>query len=236
MESESNDPFRNEVRSFYEDFSIDAYLSLRKKYPNKHIPIFRLGGLDYIFILDEWLKDFNINGLLIAGVMDADHESIDKLCLKLLKYMASEETLKKTGASHLASRRIVPTTSMISYLVLICFEAMERYDEPMNVSSLNFLLQKLLASGVTELEKGLKKQEFRLRVIGVGASLVANSKTPSMRQVASILGVAPSTVSRLFNGPADFALEARSLKELRERISGKPFLDSYCDVQTDPQK
>lgn len=217
--------FKADCESFYEDFSISSYLKLREKYPEQHIPIYRFGGFDSIFPLHDELSKFGIDGKLIAGVMDADPDCIDLLCLKLLGLLEKERAAKADGATQLQSRRLAPSRSSYCILVCLCFEAMDRYDDSQAASSLGFLVQQLLLPGLTDFQKEMRKRQLRQNAIDAGAHLLAIGRRPTMRKVATMLDVAPSTISRLFAGEAAFLVESERFKSAVEAVSGRAFLE-----------
>jgi hypothetical protein len=197
--------FKRRLREFWDDFSIQAYLKLREDFPGVHIPIYRLGGFESIFPLEERLKPFGIGGQTLASVMDASPKAIERVCLVLLEELDKERMLLQKGQSHLQSRGAAPTASLCLSFVCICYEAMEWNDAPQNISALHFLQQQPLLPGVPVLKADMERRQFKASVEFTAAiHWMATGKLPSYRVLAKILNVAPSSISRLFSDSDEY--------------------------------
>jgi hypothetical protein len=196
--TEGEDVSSEQVEISQSDFSIKTYLKLREDFPDRKISPSRVSHFNLLFILDEQLKEFGIDGSMLAGILDGSIEAIDTVCLNLLRLLDKERQGITDGETHLQSRGLAPSGSTYGVIVCMCLEALEERGDRPTIPSLNFLIQQLLLPGKPSHIKTLEAKNLRYNTLFAAAHFLEKGKTPSLRSIARILGVAPSTISRMF--------------------------------------
>lgn len=187
-----------DVSAFYADPSIHNYLEIRKKHPGREPPNNFFAGIDPLFAMREDLQKWSIDPALVAATMDADREAIDTLSLNLLALMRDRQDREQAGETHVQSRGVGIPDRLIDYLIVIMFEAMEQYGEPHAVSALNFLVRQRLGGQRMAMHQAFEKKSRKEFVISTMTSARRLGWDTSLRDIASILGMQPSSISRLF--------------------------------------
>lgn len=205
---EDNKEFRADCFAFYDDFSVKAYFLLREKYPTYHIPMKRVADFDLIFRWETEFEHFGVDSRDIAGTLDGNPECIDRVCVCLLKAMETGHLLEAQGESHLASRSLSPKDSAVLAYAIACFETFDLHDCYQPISSLNFLLQQLVLRGTPQIVTEGRSINRKFDVLSVASTcLERDGDVPSMRTVAGLMGVTPSTISRMFKDHDDYQKE-----------------------------
>lgn len=187
-----------DVSVFRSDPSIRNYLEIREKHPRREPPNIFFAGIDPLFAMQEDLQKWKIDSALVAATMDADREAIDTLSLNLLALMCDRQDLEQAGETHIQSRGIGIPDRLIDYLIVIMFEAMEQYGEPHAVGSLNFLVRQRLGGQRMAMHQAYEKKSRKEFVIRAMTSARRLGWDTSLRDIAGILGMQPSSISRLF--------------------------------------
>ncbi len=87
------------------------------------MPVVRYGGFDPLLALTSALKEADIDQELVAAVMDNDREAVDALAMILLERIRDRNKLASEGHTHLQSRGLGISDSLIDYLLIIALEA-----------------------------------------------------------------------------------------------------------------
>lgn len=186
--------------------TIGKFLDFSERY--KGIPfraISEFGGLEFVFAYETHFENIGVTGRDLAKCMDGDTDAIRLVCRAMLESMDSAQRHRERGESHLVSRGIVINTTAVKAFILAALDARERYQESEVVPELYFLLAQVLFPGEPDADKARRSQELKH-----WASFLAwayhykHGSFPSYRKLAKLIGVAPSTISRLFVSQEDF--------------------------------
>lgn len=185
---------------------IDNFLKFSSKYEG--IPfrsLWTFGGIDFVFSYEEDFKKIGISGDVLAGCMDADSEAIRIVCRAILKSLAEAKTLFKEGNTQLASRGLTLNPAATKAFILASLDAKERYQVDEIVPELYFLLSQVLFPGKPEVEDLEQSKSLKSGATYIAWAYEHKHKVyPSYRTLAKLLGVAPSTISRMFDSRVEF--------------------------------
>jgi hypothetical protein len=183
--------------SFQKEPSIDNYVALRRYAPRVDEEIYRFAAVEPLTFLSHELERLGLNSWLVCGALDGNDRDADELCLQILERIISRNQLEAQGHTHLQGRGNVISDGLISHLIVALVEALQRHSlEPM--PSLVLLIREQLGGANTDIYKSFSKWESMNRAIILGMQLRRRGVRPSVRPVAAIMGVQPSTVSRWF--------------------------------------
>lgn len=159
------------------------------------------------------LARFQISPELIFAAGDADPDAISELSLLILGWLASEENLKGTGASQLASRGETLPPKLASWLVAFMLEAVALKGRRIT-PDFHVLLRATLPTSTSHYEAKALVESQRSMTIAMAVRLAPNGPLPSIRRLAKALGVEPSTVARWFQSGD---LHAAFIEEIKFR-------------------
>ncbi len=176
------------------------------------------GGLEFVDSTYKIFENFNVSGEELASCMDGNIPIIQGVCRKLIFQIGNAKELSKQGESHLIGRKLEPSRAAIHEFILATLDAMERYDQYQPVPELHYLLGLILSPGVSQFEKSRISQDFGFLCEMVAASEYHRMKAvPSYRELARRFGVAPSTISRMFENRMDFEKRVQNKYEFHSR-------------------
>lgn len=223
-----------DIANYQLEPSVKKYLVLRDVYPDKDPSLDRYSGIDQLYALKPLLEKFSIESVDVAACMDADPAAIDRVSLKLLALLEERREQELAGDDTLQSRGVAITDSLINYLISIILESMERYNEPTASSSLFLLMREQLGGQNMGLYRSYQKYSRKGSVVAIMASSRNLGMACSLGQVAIILGVNKSALSRMFG---EGELE-KLIKEERARpvVDFLPFEDEDPIIQALPRK
>jgi hypothetical protein len=220
-------PDKKLSRAYKDSPSIETYLQLRKANPNKEIEIAITGGIDWLFANEQLVKAEGIDPQIVAGALDADHQSISKLSLSLLQRLLDREKLEQAGKTHIASRGEGISDVLVNYLIAMMLDALSWTNELEIPRDLIVLARhQLLGSERTMFDKKLESKHIRQAVISIAAQFLERNEPVSMRQVAVALNKDVSTISRMFPNNSMKDEAERFLDGLRSIAKSEtPFAD-----------
>jgi hypothetical protein len=82
------------------------------------------------FTIKAELCQFGIDPWVVSGAMDGDEHQMDELSLRLMETLIEREKIEKRGGSHLQSRRIVISDSLVDFMIVAMMEAAVSLDSP----------------------------------------------------------------------------------------------------------
>jgi hypothetical protein len=203
----------DELERFKANPTIEQYLRLRREYPGVDVPVLRFGGLDPLFALEPELKQHGIDATLVAGALDADPKDVDGLCLQLLEALNDRRRRESQGETALQARNEAIPDSLIDYLVTFILEAMKSNGKEFVPGSLVMLLRERLLGPNPAYHKAYEKQQRRKDAAFLAAQLLLRGEECSVRGVAKIMDIEPSTVSRWFPNNS-LRIEAERIRRL----------------------
>ena len=116
-------------RAYKNNPTIENYISLRRTNPNTEIEVAFTNGLDWLFANSEVLRENGIDPQWFASALDANEEAISKLSLHLLEKIVERSRLEKSGETHVMSRGIGISDSLVNYLTAVMLDALSWNDE-----------------------------------------------------------------------------------------------------------
>jgi hypothetical protein len=182
---------------FTEEPTPDNYVALRRYAPNVDIEIAKAGEIDPLRVTGDALKSAGIDLMLVRGALGGDDRDIDHLCLGLIESLIERRKLEADGGTHLRSRASAISDAIISHLIVALVEVLQ-HQGLSPPSSLVVLLREHLAGSKTEIEKAHAKIEGRDRALVLALQIKRAGATPTIRKLARMMKVQPSTVSRWF--------------------------------------
>jgi len=185
---------------------ISDFLEFSSKYEG--VPfrsLWTFGGLEFVFSYEDDFKKIGISGDILAGCIDGDSEAIRFVCRAILSSLSEARTLSKEGYTQLASRGLTLNPAATKAFILASLDAKERYQVDEIVPELYFLLSQVLFPGKPEVEDLERSENLRFNSTFIAWAYQHKHKTyPSYRVLAKLFGVAPSTISRMFESRAAF--------------------------------
>jgi hypothetical protein len=181
--------------------TIDNYLKLRRENPSIEIEIAITNGLEWLFANEGLLRENGIEPQWFASSLDANAEAISKLSLHLLGKLNDRSLLEKDGETQIISRGKGISDSLVNYLAAVMLDALSWNDDLEIPRDLIVLLRhQLFGSGEPAQLKQLQSKQLEDNIGMIGAQLLEYGKEPSTREIAKLLGINASTVSRIFPG------------------------------------
>ncbi|MBF0325500.1 MAG: hypothetical protein HQL42_10550 [Alphaproteobacteria bacterium] len=185
-------------KAYKKDPSLEAYVQLRRNYPDAEIEVSVIGGMDQLFFLEPEIKKYGFDPSLVASVMDADPEAISELSLQIMEKMVEAKKISRNGATHLSRRCLAIPDKLVNWLIACMLDALSWNDDLYIPRDLIVLIRERLGGSNPEYEQASHAHQMRWAAIMVGGQLQARGIKPSFRMLAGILNVAPSTVKRWF--------------------------------------
>lgn len=190
--------FNETSAAFKSDPTIRNYLTLRKERPDEEIEISVLGGIDQLFALEEELRRYDIDPALVAGALDADEGAVSELSLLLMERLIEAEDAMRRGETQLVRRGLAIPDQLVDWLICVMLEALS-WNADLNISRDLIVLIRERLSGTNPHYKRLEEAYSRRHNAAIiGGQLKAKGHDPSIREIAKILNLQPSTISRLF--------------------------------------
>ena len=191
---------------------IADFLRFSEEY--KDVPfraISSFGGLEFVFDYQEEFEKIDVDGARLAGCMDADSNAIRTVCRRILGSIVEGQALSRDGETHLVSRGRAISPAAVKAFILAVFDARERYQIDEVVPEFYFLLSQVLFPGDPEAETLRASKDLRFNSVYISWAYHHKYRSfPSYRRVAKLLGVAPSTISRLFESREEFEAAVES--------------------------
>ncbi|MFZ3311961.1 MAG: hypothetical protein WA280_21645, partial [Xanthobacteraceae bacterium] len=99
--SKADGGFNELTKAYKQTPTIENYVRLRREDPAAEIEISILGGMEPLFYMEDELRRFKIDPLLVASIMDADSDAIGEISHYLMEKIIEGRSLQKEGKSHL---------------------------------------------------------------------------------------------------------------------------------------
>lgn len=187
--------------------------------------LWTFGGLEFCFDYEPYFEKIGIIGQTLAGCMDADTPSIRLTCRRILESLDDARNRGEAGETHLVSRGQAVNPTAIKAFILATLDAKERYQNDEIIPELYFLLSQVLFPGEPDADvaRASKDLKHTAGMLAWGYHFKHGSY-PSYRRLASILRVAPSTISRLFKTADELERMADLHAIFGDEPSNHPFL------------
>lgn len=159
----------------------------------------------------------------MTGVLDADQASISDLSLRLMEHIVRERDVAASGETQLVRRGLAMPDSLIDWLICVALDA-QSWTNSMELNrDLIVLIRERLGGSNQRYKQAVEAHTKQRHAQWIGAQLKARGIEPTVRRIAEVLEVAPSTVTRWYPNNAE-------LQEKIDRLSG--LFDSAGSFQT----
>jgi hypothetical protein len=172
------------------------YVRIRRTFGVSGIDPGIFTAFDPFIVVKEEFQKFGINAALVSGALDGDGREIDELALQLIERLVEREKIEKGGATHVQGRRIAINDSLVNFLIVAMVEAAGTQDSVLP-PSLTVLIRDRLCGAPPDIEKEFSRKQRRRDAVALAALKFPPGKV-SIRKVARLMGVEPSTISRWF--------------------------------------
>ena len=212
-----------DFKHFQADFSIRNFIAMRKSYQGQNLFIPRYSGIEQLYALKPLLEKFEIETVDVAACMDADPIAIDRVTIKLLALLADRQEREAAQETALQSRGEAIGDGLINYLICIILESQEHYSEPVLSASLFRLIREQLGGQNKSLHRSYQKISRRGQVVEIIASARKQGWECSLGQVATLMSVNKSSLSRMF--------ETGELEKLIGEAMARPTLEGFVSYE-----
>jgi hypothetical protein len=100
------------------------YVRFRRTFGVSGADVARFTGFDPFTIKAELLQ-FGIDPWVVSGALDGDERQMDELALRLMEAIIERERIERRGGSHLQSRQIAISDSLVNFMIVAILEAAE---------------------------------------------------------------------------------------------------------------
>jgi|TARA_B100000446_G_scaffold131205_1_gene123206 hypothetical protein len=201
---------------------IEEFLNWSEKAEGFKYRVFaQSGGLEFVFSVQDEFERIGVKGEALVSCVDGNPHAIRLVCRKILRHFAEVGVRADKGETALVARKVQISTAIVRQFVLASMDGMERYDWYQPVPELHYLLKLMFMPGIPLTERRRRAEDTRYFSLFVAAAHFHKTGiAPSIREVAARLGVAPSTLSRMFDGPEDFTKQATLMHESFSSMNG----------------
>ena len=208
--SEKSGGFNAASKAYKSEPSIQNYLKLRRENPEAEVEVSNLGGFDSVLAMQS---EFELHGFSVEtmmGILDADQAVISEVSLRLLEELVRHEELSQIGETQLVRREKAIPLKFVDWIIALALEALSWTDSMLMNRDLIVLINARLVGAEPTYQQQVRAHEASRSAVWIGAQLLAQGTKPSIRRIAAILNVSPSTVSRWFE-PGEFDAECEKL-------------------------
>jgi hypothetical protein len=143
-------------------------------------------------IADE-LRQFGIEPLLVSGALDGDGSDIEELSVRLMERLIERDGLEKRGRTQVQSWRMAISDSLVDFLIVAMLQAVLEEQH----SALSVLFRERLCGQKPDFYNEHLRLMNQRKAVALAALKFPAGKI-SIRKVARLMKVEPSTVSRWF--------------------------------------
>ena len=202
--------------------TIEAYVSMRRTQPDTLIEISNTNGLDFLLEDEKPFRDIGIEPAAFASALDANPESQSEISLVLLERLIDRKRIAKGGQAHAISRKISISDVTVNYLIGCLLDALSWTDNLLISRELIVLIKHQLGVDDSDIRSELSRAANISRAKFAAAALIDKEEKVTLRKVAKLIGVQPSTVMRWFPDN-DLELQGRiystALKSIKQSVA-----------------
>ncbi|MDG1416849.1 MAG: hypothetical protein P8P99_03510 [Maricaulis sp.] len=185
--------------SLYQEMpTIENYVKLRRSNPENVEAVKITSGLDWLFSNSQHLTDMGIEPGTFAKALDANKPAISEVSLRLLELLVERQKLKSDGVTHAVGRGEAVSDSLVNYIISIMLDALDWAGGMTLPRDLLVLIRYQISGDRSTHENTQNQKHARQQAISLAVQLREQGKSGSLRQVAKLMQVRPSTVSRWF--------------------------------------
>jgi len=187
---------------------METYLALRRAHPDAEIEISASRGLDTLFRIEPELQKHGFDPSDIAAVLDADPEAISKVALQCMEKLIAAKELSAKGETHLIGRGIAVPLALVDWIIMVALDGMSWTEQLEMPRDLMVLIQNRLGGIQGKYYRNSESHERKQNALIIAGQMLARGEKPSIRQLARLLGLEASSVSRWFS-EGEFEREAQ---------------------------
>ncbi len=191
------------TKAYKRNPTIENYLTLRRENPEGEIEVAIHGGIDQLYYMESELARYGISADEFVSVFDADNHAISRFSLFFMEKIVEARDLAKAGQTQLVRRGLAVPDKLIDWFITCSLDAMSYYDQLEMNRDLIVLIRERLGGPFPEYETGSEIHQKKQNAAIMGGALKAQGVKPSLRQIAKLMDVAPTTVMRWFE-PGEF--------------------------------
>ena len=179
-------------------FSIDAYLELRRRFPEEDTALWMVMGsngecsfgMDFAFQLQPEFRKFGIPVETFLGTLDGDPDEIDRLCLLTLEALSKREKLER-HSPHAVATGLAIGDAFVNFLCGAILECLSYYQ-----MSPPHSYQILIKCRLRLFENSIKEQRVNHERQIMIAHLMSQNPGAGVREIARMTGMNASSISR----------------------------------------
>lgn len=191
--------------------NLENYVTLRRQHPDVEVVEPLTGDVETISNMHETIQDYGIEPIRIVNCLDGNSEAVSELSLQLLEKIVEAQCLKKSGETQLSGRGLVVPDRVINWLIAYMLENLCINEPALMPRDLVTLIVEQLGGAKFSFETTARVNHQRSNAKWIGGQLLARGKVVSIRKIAKIMEVEPSTVLRWFpNDSFDDEIEKMS--------------------------
>lgn len=194
-------------KAYKADPTLENYVSLRRSNPGELIEIATSWSMDWLLSNGEVLKGYNIDPETVAGALDADPACISEVSLRLMECLIEREARAKSGETQLQSRGVAIGNSLVNYLIAMMLDALDWNDELYIPRDLMVLIKHQMGTDASAESRTMEVHTKQRQAVWLAAQLRYQGQSGTIRQVAKLLQLNASTVSRWFAAEGSFERE-----------------------------
>lgn len=213
----------------------EHYLGLRRGNPGKLVEIATSWSMEWLFTNQDRLEEIGIRPIDVVGALDADEASASRVSLRLLELIVERRAREAAGETHLVGRGEAISDSLVNYLIAMMLDALDWNDQMVISRDLIVLIKHQLGAEVSIEAKSQEVEHRRKTATWGAARLRVQGEPGSIRQVASMMGVSPSTVMRWF-GEDSFEEEVESVRKILESDDFRKMQDRAAELRRERRR
>jgi hypothetical protein len=152
----------------------------------------RFADFDPLTIEAE-LRRYGIDPLMVCSALEGDEREIEKLSVRLMECLIERDQIEKEGHTHVQGRQIAISDSLVDFLTVAMLEAVAEE----NHTAMVVLIRERLCGQNPDYYKDFLVFTKQRKAVALAALRFPTGKI-SVRKVAKLMNVEPSTVSRWF--------------------------------------
>lgn len=190
--------FNEPTLNYKQNPTMETYLALRRADPDAEIEISASGGLDILFRLEPELQKHGFDPDDIAAILDADPEAISKVALQCMEKLIAAKELTAKGETHLVGRGMAVPLALIDWIIIVALDGMSWTGQLELPRDLIVLIQNRLGGIQGKYYRNNQLSERKYHALFIAGQMLARGEKTGIRQLARMLGVEASSVSRWF--------------------------------------
>lgn len=222
--TEEDGGFNGPTLAYKQNPTMETYLALRRAHPDAEIEISASGGLDTLFLIEPELQKHGFDPSDIAAVLDSDPEAISKVALQCMEKLIAAKELAAKGETHLVGRGMAVPLALVDWIIIAALDGMSWTEQLEIPRDLIVLIQNRLGGIQGKYYRNTELRERKQTALFIAGQKLARGEKTGIRQLARLLGLEASSVSRWF-AEGEFERESqRYASWFDENGSLKPLL------------